>query len=346
MIAPRSGLLQQATMFGRDVERSLRGSPASLLFPSSILDFAEEANYGTPSLETTAFAALDAGAGGVLGKIGKKGYQLLKNLETLQAPDWLKNSVANLLKAGEDPDEIAKMWQFQRKEKLSSGIPIEPIEETPMGLLPKLTEDAKSLAWADDKLEGAAVAASGRPTATFVTGLPAAGKSSVANPLARDLNAAIIDPDEAKKLLPSYDEGIGANAVHPQSKVLAQGMQDQLVAERYNILIPTVGESAEKLARKAAALKEQGYTVNLVNMLVGPKEAKGRALMRSASTGRHIPTKVLDAYGTKPEESYGILREMGIFDNYAQIDNSGAKGAMKPVLEDTGGLFSLLGGFD
>jgi len=342
--APRSGLLQDITMAGRDLERRLEGSPASVIFPTSLLDFAEQANYGTRSLETTAMAALDVGAGGLLGKAGQKGYQLMKNLETLQVPDWLKNSVANMLRAGEDPDEIAKMWQFQRKEKMSASIPFEPVEETPMGLLPRLTDEAKSLGWVDDKLVGAATP-SEKPVATFVTGLPAAGKSSIANPLARDINAAIVDPDEAKKLLPTYGYGEGAAAVHQQSKVLAQGMQDQLVADRYNILIPTVGESTEKLAAKAQALKDQGYAVNLVNMLVSPKEAKGRALMRSAKTGRHIPMRVLDDYGTKPLDNYGILKEMGVFDNYALIDNSGGKDVAKQVLEDTGGLFSLIPGF-
>jgi len=343
--APRSGLLQEITMAGRDLERRLEGNPVSMLFPSSLLDFAEQSNYGTPSLETTAMAALDVGAGGLIGKVGQKGYQLIKNMETLQAPEWLTNSVKNMLAAGEDPDEIAKMWQFQRKENLSAGVPFEPVDETPMGLLPQLVGGAKGLAWGK---QGGGMAKGGNeaPTATFVTGLPAAGKSAIANPLARNLNAAIVDPDEAKMLLPSFGKGEGANAVHQQSKVLAQAMQDQLVNDRYNILIPTVGESAEKLAAKAQLLRDQGYSVNLVNMAVDPAEAKGRALLRSASTGRHIPTDVLEGYGTKPQQSYGVLRDTPAFDNYALIDNSGPKDAIKPVLEDTGGLFSLIEGFN
>ena len=345
MTAPRSGLLQSATMMARDLERNLRNTPGSLFFPSNAVQAAEDFNYGMPSAETAALAALELGGGAVIGKVGAKAAQLVRYLDTLQAPDWLKNSVRNLLDAGEDPDEIAQMIQFQMKDKQAAGLMPELVEDTPMGLLPKLTDDAKSLAWTDEGLKGTAKPSSS-PTATFVTGLPAAGKSSIANPLARDLDAAIVDPDEAKKLLPGFSGGIGANAVHQQSKVLAQGMQDDLVADGYNILIPTVGESAEKLAAKANALREQGYSVNLVNMLVDQSEAKGRALMRSASTGRHIPMSVVEAYGTKPQENYGLLKQLDVFDNYAQINNTGPRDAVKKVIEDTGGLFSRLDGFD
>ena len=345
MMAPRSGLLQQATMMGRDLERRLEGSPASLFFPSNILGLAEEFNYGTPSAQTAALAALEAGGGTVLGKVGAKGLQLVRYLDTLQAPDWLKNSVRKLLYEGEDPDEIAQMIQFQMRDRQSKGLLSQPKEETPMGLLPELTDQAKALAGTDEGLKGSAKP-SARPTATFITGLPAAGKSSVANPLARELDAAIIDPDEAKKLLPGFDGGIGATAVHEQSKVLAQGMQDDLVADGYNLLIGTVGNSAEKLAAKANALRQQGYEVNLVNMLVDETEGKGRALYRSAATNRHIPLSVIEAYGTRPQENYGLLKELGVFDNYAQIDNSGPIDAAKKVIEDTGGLFSRLDGFD
>lgn len=42
--APRSGLLQDVTMAARDLERRLKGSPASLLFPSGYIQHLEEFN--------------------------------------------------------------------------------------------------------------------------------------------------------------------------------------------------------------------------------------------------------------------------------------------------------------
>ena len=64
----------------------------------------------------------------------------------------------------------------------------------------------------------------GEKIAIINIGPPAAGKSAIANPLAVKYNATIVDPDEAKKVLPEFGGGIGGNAVHQESKVLANGI--------------------------------------------------------------------------------------------------------------------------
>jgi len=68
---------------------------------------------------------------------------------------------------------------------------------------------SKQLGWTDDGL-----AYGGRPRAegeakraVIVLGPPASGKSSISNPIARKINATILDPDEAKKVLPEYKGG-------------------------------------------------------------------------------------------------------------------------------------------
>lgn len=59
--APRSGLLGDITMGMRDVERSIQGSPASLLFPSGLTEYLEAVNSRTdkPTMKTRALAAAD-----------------------------------------------------------------------------------------------------------------------------------------------------------------------------------------------------------------------------------------------------------------------------------------------
>lgn len=56
----------------------------------------------------------------------------------------------------------------------------------------------------------------------IVIGLPASGKSSaLVEPISEQYNSRIIDSDEAKKLLPEYNDGWGAGIVHTESQLIA-----------------------------------------------------------------------------------------------------------------------------
>jgi len=59
--APRSETLFDLTMGARDIERRLEGSPASLLFPSGLIDYLETVNRRTedPNAATRAWALMD-----------------------------------------------------------------------------------------------------------------------------------------------------------------------------------------------------------------------------------------------------------------------------------------------
>jgi hypothetical protein len=59
--SPRAGWLWDTTMALRDVERRLEGNPASLLFPSGLVDYLETTNRREekPNAETRAWALLD-----------------------------------------------------------------------------------------------------------------------------------------------------------------------------------------------------------------------------------------------------------------------------------------------
>jgi len=203
----------------------------------------------------------------------------------------------------------------------------------------ELYESSKKLAWTDDKMTYPGPAkASPEKTAIFVIGPPASGKSSISNPIARKYNATIIDPDEAKKILPEYAGGVGANAVHKESQAVTSMMQELAVAEGDNLVIPTVGENADKLRAKIQRLRDAGYRVELVDVAVPAEDAAIRMFRRFGATGRIIPVEKLNSVGDNPSKTYDLLREEGVADGYARIDNSVGQRDPKPVIEDDAGL--------
>jgi predicted ABC-type ATPase len=206
----------------------------------------------------------------------------------------------------------------------------------------QLYENSRSLGWTDEGMEFPGIPAR-KPgevkRAVIVLGPPASGKSSIANPLARKLNASILDPDEAKKLLPEFDGGVGSNATHVESKLITEQVRDIMIGNGDNILIPTVGLDPEKIRQQVKIYKNNGYLVDLVDVSVPADIARIRMLVRFAKSRKLIPPKYIDKVGDLPGKTYDILKKENIADGYSRIDNSvGIKDA-KPLLEDTNKLF-------
>ena len=170
-------------------------------------------------------------------------------------------------------------------------------------------------------------------------GPPAAGKSAIANPLAVKYNATIVDPDEAKKVLPEFAGGIGGNAVHRESKILSEGVKDIAIQRGDNLVLPKVGGEIDKIRNEIKTLQNKGYKVNLVLTDIDPDLAFVRMNDRFLRKGRLINTDAADAYRGKPEITYNKLREEGIADGYGKIDTTTGIGEPKQVFEDTAGIF-------
>ena len=229
--------------------------------------------------------------------------------------------------------EANRVFQFGRGEEAREVVGYDDAVD-------ELYESSKRLGWTDDGLEypGPASRGAGKPVAIFVIGPPASGKSSISNPIARKYNATIIDPDEAKKILPEYQGGVGANAVHKESQQISQMMQEVAVAEGDNLVIPTVGDKADKLRGKIQRLKDAGYEIQLVDVAVPAEEAAVRMFRRFGATGRIIPVEKLNQVGNKPSQTYDILKQEEVADGYTRIDNSVGQRDLKPVVEDEAGL--------
>ncbi len=202
--------------------------------------------------------------------------------------------------------------------------------------VPKLYNDALTLAYRGEGISVPDVPVENNNVAYIVTGPPAAGKSSIANKIAIDKKLAILDPDEAKAILPEYEGGVGSNAVHSESKNIIEAVEEVAFRNNANVLFPTVGHDPNKIRGKIADLKQRGYTVYLVDVTLPLEETKRRAYDRFSRTGRLVPTSYIDEVGERPSQTYLTLKEEGIADGYAQIDNSPPKGEARKIIQDSG----------
>ena len=200
-----------------------------------------------------------------------------------------------------------------------------------------LRDNARQLGWVDDKLEYPVGSLRRERKAVIVLGPPAAGKSTIANPIARKMGAAIVDSDEAKKILPEYRGGIGANAVHEESSFLADLLFKDLMEDGDNLVIPKVGGKLDSIERTIAKLREKGYEVDVVDMKVGAEEALRRMIGRFISKGRLINPEYVREVGNNPGKTYDTIKKRGLADGYGRIDNEGGPDVPRPILEDTRG---------
>lgn len=272
-----------------------------------------------------------------------------ENPRVAQQPDVaLREDLRSIVDAGATPDEIdvhpAIVDALDRaraipETHLSEGYGSEAWEanrifhfgdEIEVGYaagVQRLYQGARRLGWdADGKTP--------RPVrqerhAVIVLGPPAAGKSAIANKIAQRHGAAVVDPDEAKKALPEFGDGIGSNAVHAESSNLAQLMLRAAVESGDNVVLPKTGGKLGSVKATMEGLKNAGYTVDLIFMNVGTDEAYRRMISRFIDRGRLINPDYMRGIGLKPAETFSILK--GKASRHAEIDNNGPLDAERPI---------------
>lgn len=153
--------------------------------------------------------------------------------------------------------------------------------------------------------------------AFLLLGPPASGKSRIANALAEQHRALILDSDHAKQKLPEYHAGQGAALVHEESDAIIFGHRTTdvkpLIAKAIgvgaNIILPKVGANKTKLVALARELRKHRYQVSLVLVSIGRELATSRCLDRFENSGRYVPlTYVFDEIANEPQLSYYRLR--------------------------------------
>ena len=196
---------------------------------------------------------------------------------------------------------------------------------------------ARDLAWTDEGLTPPGKIQSGQ-RAVVMIGAPASGKSSVANPYARAINAAIVDADEAKKIIPEYRGGIGANAVHEESGELTDHVLSRSAAAGDNLVLPKVGASPASIEFLTKYLQSNGYHVDIVLVDIPGNEAWRRMIGRYHATGRVIPPAVMERGIDGAPKTYEALKQKGVADGFAKIDNTPAPGQPRRIEEDDAGI--------
>lgn len=165
--------------------------------------------------------------------------------------------------------------------------------------------------------------------AMIIMGPPAAGKSTVANRRAMAMKGAIIDSDEAKKVIPGYSNGLGANAVHEESSYIGKKVLASAVEAGTNIVVPKVGDTASSIEKLRKQLVDAGYEVHLEVMDVSPEEAFRRMYGRFAETGRLIPSAFMESAADKPAGVFQTLQEKGEFDGYRYEGSDAGRGGVQ-----------------
>jgi adenylate kinase family enzyme len=217
------------------------------------------------------------------------------------------------------PDDILKAQKDERAIPATIGI--------------KTPEREQLRAEIADRLYGAGAAAKDRQ-AVIVLGPPAAGKSTIAAPLAREYQALVVDSDMAKVELPEYAGGIGATAVHDESDLITGAVFKRTVVNGDNIVLPVLGKTLDNIRTRIKLLKRAGYRVHLVLAEIPIEKAVNRAIARFRAEGRFVDPEFVWSVGNRPAETYEALKKEA--NSYARYSNDVPKGARPRLIEESG----------
>lgn len=159
--------------------------------------------------------------------------------------------------------------------------------------------------------------------AYIVTGLPASGKSTIANAIADRYGAFVLDSDYAKRKFPEMKQEFGADLVHEESSIIITGSDKHPYADEpclfqycvnksYNIVIPKIGYDHKTLEELRDTLHGYGYQCHLTLVSLGRLDSTRRALTRFESTKRYVPLSLIfDGYSNDPMLAYYRTKNSG-----------------------------------
>ena len=152
------------------------------------------------------------------------------------------------------------------------------------------------------------------PTFTIMMGVPAAGKSTVANKMFGE--DQFIDCDAIKQSHPDYDPK-DPQALHAWSKEIeAHMISDAFANPTGNVVYDTTGTNSDKVLNYLASATKAGYKAQVVFVTVPEAES----LRRNSLRPRVVPEWVLREKFTQITEAAEIIR--GQVDNFQTVDNS------------------------
>ena len=196
--------------------------------------------------------------------------------------------------------------------------------------------------------------------AFVLIGLPASGKSSIANVISDNFNALIVDSDYAKRKLPEFSlYKWGATVVHEESAEIVSGFPNNpngiesvynyALSKNYNIVIPKIGQDAYSIVALVKSLRELGYECHLTLVSLLKRESTIRAIHRFYKTKRYVPLGLIfDGYGNDPCLTYHLIRNKAseLFKSFGAISTNVPYGDPYISIDQTQGNPAELYNFD
>lgn len=196
--------------------------------------------------------------------------------------------------------------------------------------------------------------------AYILIGLPASGKSGIANTAAENYNAMVLDADYAKRKLPEFSGyKFGASVVHEESSQIVFGFRDNprsldalnscAIEMGYNVVIPKIGHDAKSILALAASMNDVGYECHLTLVSLLKRESTIRAIHRFYETKRYVPLGLIfDGYGNDPCLTYHLLKNKAFeaFKSFGAVSTNVPMGHEPVCIDFTEGNPAGAYGFD
>ena len=181
----------------------------------------------------------------------------------------------------------------------------------------------------------------------IVIGLPASGKSSaLVEPISEMYKSRVVDSDEAKKLLPEYNDGWGAGVVHKESQLISERQLITALEKGENITYPRVGGDTAELINIAAIAKSQGYSVYVHFNELDRNKALGRMINRFLETGRYIKPELITKYGSDINNTFEqVKKATSIVDGFSKWSNDVPFGSRPKLIEYSGSCEDMVRAF-
>ncbi|HCE1956162.1 TPA: zeta toxin family protein [Vibrio parahaemolyticus] len=161
--------------------------------------------------------------------------------------------------------------------------------------------------------------------AIILLGLPASGKSTVAQVMSDMQGAYIIDSDFAKRKFPELAFPNGASWTHDESDDLVHGNDDcvlvRCIKDDANMVIPKVGAKADSIRLVYKTLRSYDYDVSLGLVWLEPHKALQRAIKRYQSSKRYVPIFKIIKDDNAPKEVFEqLIKELDL-ESYVHLSS-------------------------
>ena len=144
----------------------------------------------------------------------------------------------------------------------------------------------------------------------IIIGYPASGKSTLTNRQSYMNHARIIDSDEVKKMIPEYNNGLGATRVHAESNKILQKIIDYCISKGENIILPIVGSKKDKLEKYLELFTQNGYKIKLSIVNLPKNKCMARSISRFVKDGRYVSPAIINSYNNPNNILKSVIQDI------------------------------------